>query len=658
MSNTPPVQVDFLSDTSNTVAAINRIETALQRLGASVTSLNAGFSGMNAAATSANRLASALNAVNTAQQSAGRNSPIASNTNAASAGKASGLGRMFANAASLATIGALAKAAANRVMDFEQAMAGVAAVGEIDKASLAFQKLTDAAFQGSKAFNAIEKAGGLRELIAAGMSAEQATGSLSAALQLATAGEMSMSSASEILVASMSAFGFKAKDTTKIVDTLTAAANASPASISDMGESMKFIAPIARSLKISIGDTSAALAILANNGVKGGMAGRGLGAVFARMVAPTKDAQEAMAEFGLEADKLNPSVVGLETSMRRLATLDQKALVKLFGAENLDISSLLAQNAAGFGAMADKMRDAEAAAGRYERAISNTASGSMKKLKNAFVDLEIVIGRTSTGPVKSFVDSLTTGLGYVSAGYEEFARKFSGEEAARDLPILQEKLANLNKQARELSSTDSLAKLRKDINRARMEASNAVTVANDTGGSEELIKQTFALYNAFDRLAKTSDETFAQRIPKNSAVAVEALMNLGRVAEKQFSKMTSVFSKPIEMGPLVEDGGSPKTEDRAAKLREALMNNLLPDIEKAKKTKKTRTKKEKENDFMGVADSMQSIGGGGNYFGVNPQDKRSAVQEAIRDGITETNKFLAVIAKNSANTSVLKVKAA
>ena len=279
------------------------------------------------------------------------------------------------------------------VADLDDAMSSVAAVGGLDKTGAEFQRLTDVVVEmGAKTrYTATEAAGGLKELVAAGYQTADATKILGDTLNLASTENMSLAGASEIVVAGMQGMSMSVEQSTRFVDVLARAANASTASITDMGESLKFVAPVANAMGISLEETSAVLAILANNGIRGGMAGRGLSSVMAKMVAPTKEAIAALKELGISASDINPRIVGVEAALKKLSSLDQPELVKMFGVENLDISNIIARNASSFDKMNKSMRDASITAKGMAETRMDNLTGDLDELGAAVDALRIAL---------------------------------------------------------------------------------------------------------------------------------------------------------------------------------------------------------------------------------------------------------------------------
>ena len=277
------------------------------------------------------------------------------------------------------------------VADLDYAMSAVAAVGGLDKTSAEFQRLTGVVVEmGAKTrYTSTQAAEGLKELVAAGYKTVDATEILGDTLNLASTENMSLAGASEIVVAGMQAMGLGVDQSTRFVDVLARAANSSTASVTDMGESLKYVAPVASALGVSLEETGALIAILANNGIRGGMAGRGLSSVMSKLIAPTKDAQAALKAVGIRAEELNPQIVGVDAALRKLASVPQVELVKMFGVENLDVSNILAKNASGFKGMTDEMRRAEVTAKKMAETRMDNLTGDFDELGAAVDALRI-----------------------------------------------------------------------------------------------------------------------------------------------------------------------------------------------------------------------------------------------------------------------------
>lgn len=477
-------------------------------------------------------------------------------------------------------VAAAAKKASTSAMEYEQAIAGVAAVGDFKVGSEQYNQLDAMARGGSKQFGSTEKANALRELTAAGLTAEEAMKSLNDTLRLALAGEMGAARAAEIMVASMSAFGFSAEDTTRIVDTMATAANASLASINDMGEAMKFIGPVAKALDISLEETSAALAILANNGVMSGIAGRGLGSVLARMIAPAKEVRDLMGEMGVDVASLNPRLVGLESAFTSLARLDQTALVRLFGAENLDISNILAANAGKFGAMTKRMQEGSGAAQRFADTLANTTTGAMNKAKNSLDEVTNSWGRLLNTAAKPVAGGLATFFDNAATGMDAAMRSFT----AGDLPDIN---AHLGRARAGIMEAETPEEYQKAVDKASASLANMAAalkqVSDDTSWfASDTAKENVAAFGKklreFSGLVTSAPEIFSEQEVKRARELAElmerqktagVLDKWGADLSRTFTRMADPFLDHWQGPPMPTGLGDEDDQRRYARIGKA-----------------------------------------------------------------------------------------
>ncbi|MEY9096289.1 phage tail tape measure protein [Paenibacillus sp. RC84] len=204
---------------------------------------------------------------------------------AAGAGIAVGLG------------GAVSKAA-----DFEQAMSNVKAVmapDEIVKFGGELQKLAIQMGADTK-YSATEAAKGIEELVKAGVSTEQIlSGGLSGALSLATAGELELADAAEIASTALNAFRDDNLSVMDAADILAGAANASATSVGELKFGLSAVSAVAAGAGLSFMDTSDALAVFAQNGLKGSDAGTSLKTMIMNLQPSTRAQTNEFDRLGL-----------------------------------------------------------------------------------------------------------------------------------------------------------------------------------------------------------------------------------------------------------------------------------------------------------------------------------------------------------------------
>ncbi|MDF2534415.1 MAG: p15 [Bacillales bacterium] len=201
-----------------------------------------------------------------------------------------------------AAIGAGLGLAISKAMDFESQMSSVKSVmapAEVKEFSGSLEEL--ATVMGAKTkYSATEAAQGIEELIKAGVRVEDIlSGGLEGALSLATAGELDLAAAAEIASTALNAFKDDNLTVSQAADVLAGAANASATSVDEMRYGLSMVSAVASSVGMTFKDTSTALAVFAQNGLKGSDGGTSLKTMLMNLQ-PATDAQyDAFMDLGL-----------------------------------------------------------------------------------------------------------------------------------------------------------------------------------------------------------------------------------------------------------------------------------------------------------------------------------------------------------------------
>lgn len=244
-------------------------------------------------------------------------------------------------------------AATSMAAGFDDAMSQVQ--GALGGASTDMDGLRDLALQlgADTVFSATESAQAMVELAKGGLTEAQIKGgALAASMDLAAAGQLNLADAAATTVQMMGSFGLGAGDATRIANALAGAANASSADVSDLTQAMSQCSAQASLAGWSLEDTAAALALFADHGVKGSDAGTSLKTMLQRLAAPTDQAAEAIAAYGLNirdsngqmkdisgiADELTGKLGGLSDAER------DAALQTIFGSDASRAAAILMQS--------------------------------------------------------------------------------------------------------------------------------------------------------------------------------------------------------------------------------------------------------------------------------------------------------------------------
>jgi hypothetical protein len=170
----------------------------------------------------------------------------------------------------------------------------------------------------------------------------------------------------------------------------------------------------------SIDDLSAALAILANNGVKGSDAGTSVKTMLMRLMAPADDAASALAQVGLSTQsfrgadgKMRPMVEIIRILNGAMGDLDQTAkddlFRRIFGADAIRAASILSTTGAdGFKAIQDAMASALPVSEKFKTIMSGLYGAGLQVL-SALERLSIAIS-DAVAPALAAVVPFITGL--------------------------------------------------------------------------------------------------------------------------------------------------------------------------------------------------------------------------------------------------------
>ena len=167
-------------------------------------------------------------------------------------------------------------------------------------------------------FAAREVADGFTFLAQAGLTVDEQLSAIEGTLKLATIGNLELADAANITTNILSGLGLEVEDLTRVNDVLAKTVISANVDIRELGEAFKFIAPTAARLGISVEEASAAIGILGNAGLKGGIATRAFSSALTGLADPTKDAQKLLNEYSIEIFDASGNFVGLTKLVENL----------------------------------------------------------------------------------------------------------------------------------------------------------------------------------------------------------------------------------------------------------------------------------------------------------------------------------------------------
>lgn len=205
-----------------------------------------------------------------------------------------------AGAALVAAGAAALKDAAETGARFSATMSQVGAISGATGAD--FDALTEKAKEMGAAtvFSASQASEAMTYMAMAGWKTADMLDGIEGIMNLAAASGESLAATSDIVTDALTAFGLSAADSGHFADVLAAASSNANTNVGMMGETFKYVAPMAGSLGYSIEDMSVAIGLMANSGIKASMAGTSLNAILTRLATNTSDARTTVEELGVK----------------------------------------------------------------------------------------------------------------------------------------------------------------------------------------------------------------------------------------------------------------------------------------------------------------------------------------------------------------------
>ncbi|RDY22885.1 phage tail tape measure protein [Romboutsia maritimum] len=326
--------------------------------------------------------------------------------------------------------------------DFESSMSKVRAVTGANGQDM--KKLESLAREmgATTKFSASEAADALNYMGMAGWKTQDMMDGLPGVLDLAAAGGTDLSLTSDIVTDGLTGLGLTAKDTGMFVDVMAATMSNSNTNVELMGESLKYVGPVAGALGIDMQDLSLAIGLMGNSGIKGGQAGTALRAGLSNLIKPTDDAAAVMDKYGIEIAKTKDGQVDFMGTMQNLRThlggLDETtqaaALSTIFGKESMSgWASIVNASEGDFNKLSDAINNSTGKSKEMAEVMQDNLNGQIDNLKSALEEAAISIGNALLPMIKDlteWIQKLVDWFNQLSPSMKDIVVKAGGVVAA------------------------------------------------------------------------------------------------------------------------------------------------------------------------------------------------------------------------------------
>lgn len=285
--------------------------------------------------------------------------------------------------------------------DFEAAMSEVKAIS--GATSQEFEQLTEKANQMGAVtkFTASESAEEFKYMAQAGWDVREMMDGIDGLMALAAASGEDLGITADIVTDALTAFGLSAKESRRFADVMAQAASATNTDVAKMGDTFKYVAPVAGALGYSIEDTAVAIGLMANSGIKASQAGTSLRSLLTNLTRPVGQAEDAINALGISITNTDGSVKPLSQTLQDLRakfgalTDSEKAQYAAMLAGQEGMSGLLAiVNASDqeFESLTEQINNSSGAAQKMADVMMDNLSGKFELFTGALDSMKMSLG--------------------------------------------------------------------------------------------------------------------------------------------------------------------------------------------------------------------------------------------------------------------------
>ncbi|WP_272676942.1 phage tail tape measure protein [Providencia sp. PROV076] len=331
--------------------------------------------------------------------------------------------KMAGSGAGMLASGAGLGYAAKKVLvpgyDFEIGMSKVQALTRLDKNSDDYKMLREQArdLGATTAFTANEVAQGQAFYAMAGFKPEQIKNAMSGTLSMSLAGDIDLATTADIGSNILTGFKLNSNEMNRVSDALVATFTRSNTNLTMLGDTMKYVAPVASGLGVDLETAAVAAGKLGDAGIQGSMAGTGLRSILGRLAEPPKMAGEALDKLKIKTRdakgnlrQFTDILAELDKKTKKMGTAERAGLFKhIAGEEAFSALSVLVDQA-GSGQLQAMIAEIKAAKGEAEKVaktMTDNLDGDLKNLTSAYEDVGIQVFGGADSPLRDITKRVT-----------------------------------------------------------------------------------------------------------------------------------------------------------------------------------------------------------------------------------------------------------
>lgn len=311
------------------------------------------------------------------------------------------------------------KACISAGMDFDSQMSTVAAISGATGEEFEILRAKAQEMGATTAFSATESAQAMEYMAMAGWKTTDITNGLAGVMNLAAASGEDLATTSDIVTDAMTAFGMSADQSTYFADVLAQTATNANTNVGMMGETFKYVAPLAGAMGYNIEDMSAAIGLMANAGIKGSQSGTSLRNIITNLASPTDTVAGAMDDLGIsltDSDGKTKSFGETLSDLRiSFADLDEVQKTQyasaIAGKEGMSgLLALINSSDEDFDKLTDSIKNCTGASEKMAEIRLDNLEGDVTLFKSALEGAQIAISDKLTPVLRNLVKKATDWL--------------------------------------------------------------------------------------------------------------------------------------------------------------------------------------------------------------------------------------------------------
>lgn len=277
-------------------------------------------------------------------------------------------------------------------------------------------------------FTATQAGEAMEYMALAGWNTKDMLEGVDGVMALAAAATMDLGTASDIVTDNLTAFNMTAKESNRFADQLAYAMSKSNTNVEQLGESYKYCAATSTQLGYSMEDTTAALMVMANAGIKGSSSGTALASIMTRLGNDVSDCRTMLQGYGIEVYETTGKARALSAILDDMKgiwgglTDEEKSHLSYIVAgktAQAQLMTVLGESTGAFEEYAEGLRNCNGAALEMQDIKLDTFTGQLQLLESAYDGLRVSIGEDLMPVLGVLVEGMTSVLTVMNELVEE-----------------------------------------------------------------------------------------------------------------------------------------------------------------------------------------------------------------------------------------------